>query len=141
MTVGGWTVCTSQELLDDLLAERDSHLPNETGGVLIGSFDTQRRIAYVLDTLSSPPGSMERPGAYLRGSKGLVRRIEAIEEGTGGGAAYVGEWHSHPPGEDNALSAKDTKSLADIKEIMARDGYPALMLIVSESACTFHVEG
>lgn len=138
--IGAWTVCTNQGLLDKVSADRIPRLPNETGGILIGSFDTDRRIAYVVDALSSPAGSIEGPTAYIRGSQGLRRCIEAIETTTGGGLTYVGEWHSHPPGEDAALSTKDIETLNGIKRIMARDGYPALVLIVAEAGCEFHIE-
>ena len=40
----GWTVCVSRVVLDKVHRMRKEHLPNETGGVLVGNFDRQRRV-------------------------------------------------------------------------------------------------
>ena len=57
---------------------RNAKLPNETGGVLVGSLDLERKIAYVIDTVPSPPDSEEWPTVYIRGCRGLRRQVDLM---------------------------------------------------------------
>jgi hypothetical protein len=131
-SVGGWTVCTDQVLLSKILGLRESKLPNETGGVLIGSFDLERRIVYLVDTIPSPPDSEEWPTLYIRGSAGLANEVRAVSERTAGMLQYVGEWHSHPRHVPPLPSPDDCKVFAWLTELMDRDGFPAIMLIAGD---------
>jgi len=129
---GGWTIITDQGLLDKLHVLRHRKLPNETGGVLLGSFDTERRFIYVSDSLASPPDSQEWPTLYIRGSDGLRTALAQAEESTNGMLEYVGEWHSHPIGSSTVPSPDDIKVFAWLTELMERDGLPAMMMIVGD---------
>lgn len=129
---GEWNVVTDRRVLDKLAKARLDGLPNETGGVLIGAHDMQRRFLYLVDALSSPPDSEEWPTLYVRGSQGLTRKIEDIKEITDGQLGYVGEWHSHPSGSDPSPSADDRKVFAWLQEHMNLEGLPAAMVIVGE---------
>ena len=79
-----------------LRAARNEKLPNETGGVLIGSFDMARKVIYVVDATEAPVDSQECPNGFLRGLEGLREEVDAIQEATSGMLGYIGEWHSHP---------------------------------------------
>ena len=83
--------------MDKVYKTRVEKLPNETGGVLVGTYDMQRKIVYVVDCLLSPPDSEEWPTVYIRGSQGLKAQIEKIKKITDGQLNYVGEWHFSPP--------------------------------------------
>lgn len=134
LMTNGWTVFVSGLLLSQMRADRNEHLPNETGGVLIGSFDTSRRIAYVVDQVQAPADSERRPTSYLRGCDGLDKQVEGIRETTKGQLDYVGEWHSHP-GKSTRPSNKDKSLFAWLADYRLSDGVPALMAIVgSESS-------
>ena len=76
--INSWTVITDNALLEKLYTLRQSKLPNETGGVLLGSFDMERRIVYIVDALPSPPDSEEWPTLYIRGSEGLAEKVAAL---------------------------------------------------------------
>jgi len=76
LAIGEWQVVVDDGLLKKLMQFRARRLPNETGGVLLGSLDLQRRIAYIVDALPSPPDSTEYPTCYIRGSRGLLRTVE-----------------------------------------------------------------
>jgi integrative and conjugative element protein (TIGR02256 family) len=115
------------ERMRDLRSER---LPNETGGVLIGAFDMQYKMVYVLDALRAPPDSTEEPTGFIRGSHGLTEAVESIEQITAGQLTYVGEWHSHPTGHTVRPSKFDRCLLKWLTERMATAGFPAVMLIV-----------
>ncbi|MGB7292122.1 MAG: ThiF family adenylyltransferase [Thermodesulfobacteriota bacterium] len=132
--LGPWTLCFDQFLLNKISESREEKLPNETGGVLIGSYDMQRKIVYVVDTILSPPDSFEYPTAYIRGCKGLKKRVDEIQETTIGMLNYVGEWHSHPCGFNTKLSDDDKKLFSWLKENMNIEGLPALMLIAGDKA-------
>lgn len=113
-----WQVKLDVAIADRLQALRESKLPNETGGVLIGSFDLERRIAYVIDTIPSPPDSEEWPTLYIRGSKGLRHQVEKIVQKTDGALQYVGEWHSHPAGCSTLPSSSSPVSCEGRKETL-----------------------
>lgn len=128
---GDWTLYCDSWLLTKISQSRKERLPNETGGILIGSFDMQRKIVYVVDTILSPPDSKEWPTVYIRGCQGLKKKVEKIKETTAGMLDYVGEWHSHP-GSGTAPSQDDIKAFSWLVDIMDVCGQPALMMIVAE---------
>lgn len=130
--VGEWTIYTDKWVLGRLAELREARLPNETGGVLLGAFDLERRVAYVVDTIPSPPDSEEWPVLYIRGCVGLPEAVRSVEDVTTGQLHYVGEWHSHPDGCSCRPSEDDMKVFAWLAEHMDADGLPALMLIVGE---------
>lgn len=127
-----WTVVTDRWLLGKVARARLDGLPNETGGVLIGSHDTQRRVLYLVDVLPSPPDSEQWPTLYVRGSRGLTRQIEEIEEITDGQLGYAGEWHSHPRARGPSPSGDDRRVFAWLQEHMSLEALPAAMLIAGE---------
>jgi hypothetical protein len=131
--IGEWTVVIDIHTIDKVHHIRDEKLPNETGGVLIGSFDLERKIIYIADVVPSPPDSEEWPTLYIRGSKGLKDRIEDISQKTFGMLGYIGEWHTHPDGISTAPSNDDLKVFAWLTEWMDRDGLPATMMIIGNN--------
>lgn len=129
--VGEWKLCVDQAVLETVARFRQEKLPNETGGILVGAFDTQRRIAYVVDALPSPADSVEWPTLYIRGCRELNERVAVVEQRSAGNLRYIGEWHSHPNGHGVMPSDDDRKVFVWIGEAMLRDGLPPLMLIAS----------
>lgn len=130
---GDWTILTDAWVLREISRLRASRLPNETGGVLIGSFDSDRRLVYVVDVLPSPPDSQEWPTVYIRGHEGLQEQRERIATVTMGNLDYIGEWHSHPDGHGCEPSSDDQRVLAWLAELRRLDGVPPVLLIVGES--------
>src|SRR5205814_2069520 len=51
----GWRIYYDNYVLDQISEQRKAKLPNETGGILIGNYDTERRKIYIVDSLLSPP--------------------------------------------------------------------------------------
>ena len=127
-----WTVVLDTELLDTLARMRECRLPNETGGVLLGSCDRSRKILYVVDALPSPQDSEERKTSYIRGTEGLSEEVERIVHVTGSNLAYVGEWHSHPDGHGVEPSTHDKRLLNWIRAGMEEVGETGLMCIIGE---------
>ena len=90
MRLGEWILYTDQYVLEKVSQARDERLPNETGGVLVGSFDMQRKIVYIADTILSPPDSVEWPTVYIRGCQGLRKQVDEIKRITTEMLDYVG---------------------------------------------------
>jgi len=130
--LGAWTLHTDSILMEKVAALRAAKLPSETGGVLIGHFDPDNRVVYVVDALSSPPDSKEWPTVYIRGAAGLRERVEDIHTRTGTMLQYVGEWHSHPDGYSCRPSEEDKKAFVWLTGLMQIDGFPAIMLIAGK---------
>jgi len=131
--MGEWTLIIDDWLFQQLSELRSAKLPNETGGVLIGSYDLPSKTVYVVDTVPSPPDSEEWPTLYIRGWEGLRARVASITEMTAGQLEYVGEWHSHPERCSCMPSDDDFKVFAWMTDRMSAAGLPALMAIVGES--------
>lgn len=133
-TQKGWRLRSDGNLIMRLAALRAEGLQNETGGVLVGAFDLERRIVYVADVILSPPDSREQPALYIRGCEGLAAQLEEIGHKTGGMLEYVGEWHSHPDGFSTNPSEDDRRVLDRLAEHMQKEGLPPVMAIVGEGA-------
>jgi proteasome lid subunit RPN8/RPN11 len=128
----GWTLCTDESVTAKVMRLRQEKLPNETGGILIGSLDMKRKIVYVADAEASPRNSREEPNMFIRGPEGMSARLQEIETATAGNLEYVGEWHSHPAGHGCTPSEFDLRLFCWLVDLMNMDGKPALMLIAGE---------
>jgi proteasome lid subunit RPN8/RPN11 len=131
----------SPALLEALWEARTLKLPMETGGVLLGDFDTTRKRVYLIASIASPADSKESEGGYIRGAHGLQERVEDVEKRTLGMLRYVGEWHSHPPGHPATPSGEDILLYGHLAAEMAVEGYPPVMLIVAEDHFGLVVDG
>lgn len=130
--IGPWTLVMDQHVQGRISELRQSKLPKETGGVLLGAYDLGRKIIYVVDTIPSPPDSEEWPTLYIRGKKGLAEQVKEITTITDSQLEYVGEWHSHPDNCACRPSDDDLKVFAWLTENMADAGLPALMAIAGQ---------
>ena len=129
---GGWTVMLDDDLRTLLQQLRSNRLPNETGGVLVGAFNLEDRVVYLVDAVPSPPDSREWPEGYIRGYKDLQEQVDAYAMLTGKQLEYVGEWHSHPSGHAPVPSEADQRLFEWLADRMSSSGLPAVMLIVGE---------
>jgi hypothetical protein len=135
----GWTILADDGFFERVAAMRERGLPSETGGVLLGAFDTQRRAVYIVSALPAPPDSVERPTYFARGSAGLKGLVASVRDRAGGMVEYVGEWHSHPEGGAPTPSTLDVGVLEWQARHMSADGLPAVMLIVGDSGHAWYV--
>lgn len=131
--IDDWIVYLDEWLIHKFRTARVSKLPNETGGILVGSFDMQRKVVYIVDTLLSPPDSQEWPTVYIRGCQGLTQKMKEIGDSTLGKLEYVGEWHSHTTDSFCLPSGDDRKAFAWLADMRKPDGLPAIMLIAGNS--------
>ena len=130
---GRWSIVLDDGLLERLSRNRENRLPNETGGVILGSFDFEREVIYLVDTLPSPLDSEEKRNFYIRGCTGLHNALSSVNTKTGGMLEYVGEWHSHPRGVGTEPSQYDLAAFDWLKALMSKDGLPSVMMIVGKA--------
>ena len=134
--VGQWKMYFDLWLLDRMKAFRYSKLPNETGGILIGSYDFQRKIIYVCDSLFAPSDSRESKSTFERGAEGLLDEYNKYLNIVDNQLCYLGEWHSHPQGCSTNPSSDDFNLYDYLYKKMSRQGSPVLMGILGDNDCT-----
>lgn len=131
--VGGWTVWWDVSIEDGMSILRNDELPKETGGILLGFVDQKIKTISVVLARPAPEDSTATPQEFLRGTAGVEGDIDECRRRTGGIVSYLGEWHSHPRGCKSDPSTHDRKQLDYLEDVMARDGSPAISMIVSDS--------
>jgi len=127
-----WVIRIDGWLLEKLARLRATRLPNETGGVLLGTFDTYHRVCSVVDVLPSPPDSTEWPTSYIRGCEGLAAKVQEVKTLTLGQISYIGEWHSHPQRASTRPSSDDLRAYGWLTSHMHAEALPGIMLIIGD---------
>lgn len=129
---GETEVVWDEDIRDRLRMLRQRRLPKETGGVIYGVRDLSRNVLYIVDVTGAPSDSKEWPTAFIRGSAGVAKGLAEASQRTSGMVEYIGEWHSHPDRCSVEPSSDDEQVYTWIAEHQAKDGYPAVMLIVGK---------
>lgn len=137
-TLGDLQIVWDEEIRGQIRSQREKHLPNETGGVLLGYFDLVQRKVCIVDVLAAPPDSLGNPTGFVRGIEGLEDAVKNAGQKTANIVGYVGEWHSHPRHCSSNPSSYDMVLLAHLAVALEYEGLPALMLIVGEDQETWY---
>ena len=127
--VGAWRFTVSHAALSLMSRLRAEALPNESGGILIGSFDLTRRIAHVVAALPAPADSVQAPTYFIRGSTDLKPAVDRLAEASAGFLGYLGEWHSHPDSAVPRPSSDDEAVDRYLAEHLGPTGVPHLVAI------------
>jgi integrative and conjugative element protein (TIGR02256 family) len=127
-----WRICWSFRLINELAKQRESHLPNETGGILLGIIDFEHKIIVVSAQIPAPKDSKRRPHYFERGVEGLKEVIQEIEVRSAGHLRYLGEWHSHPNDAEVNPSTDDEHVFAKLSGIFHQSNEPFIMAILGE---------
>lgn len=131
-TLGNLTVFWDMGLEQELRSFRNEHAPNETGGVLLGYYDFNVNALVLVAGYPAPPDSVATRVSFERGIEGLKDYIEEASRRTSGIVRYVGEWHSHPPGNDASPSEDDLFQIINIALAMGDEGLPGVQMIIGE---------
>lgn len=131
-----WKIYLNLQLLEDMQDVRVQKLPNETGGVLLGSVDTERKIIYIYDTIFAPEDSKETASTFERGIDGVLEEYGKYRKITDNQIQYLGEWHSHPKGCSTSPSSLDRKLFSYLSKKLSQQGYPTLMGIIGDNDYT-----
>lgn len=88
--------------------------PKETGGILLGYYDTNFRLVTICQASDPPPDSKH---GYAYFDRGIVGVEETIMAGKIQSSAldYVGEWHTHPGGKPQA-SKNDIRQMQNFSQ-------------------------
>ena len=70
-------------------------LPDETGGLLLGTYSGRHSVLTLRDALPPPLDSIRSRRTFVRGTMGLSDLVGGVLV-DGHLARIVGEWHSHP---------------------------------------------
>lgn len=131
--IDGWKIYLNDELINEMFSFRRIKLPKETGGILLGSIDMERKVIYVFDTILAPEDSIESHDSFERGVDGIIEKYNQYQKVTDFQVQYLGEWHSHPSGCSTNPSSLDMKLLSYLSAKMKKHGNPALMCIVGDN--------
>jgi len=134
---GDMRLAVSDEVVQTMRMHRTQAGPNETGGVLLGTFDLVRNVVHVVAALPAPLDSKQAPTYFIRGIKDLKPLIEQLGEASAGRLHYIGEWHSHPGGVSARPSDDDENVFAHLKAHMEPVGSPYVMAICGERDAWF----
>jgi hypothetical protein len=137
--VSGKDVFISPLLLEKLTNLRKEKLPNETGGVLLGTYDIITDSLYIVDHILAPIDSTASPTHFHRGVKGVDDLLDSIKKATHNQLGYIGEWHSHPDRVPPIPSSTDEKLLQWLRDQSRNSTYPFLMLIQGDRDFTISV--
>jgi hypothetical protein len=128
-----WSITYDEEVLQTLSGYRGAHLPNETGGVLLGIADVSRRSIHVAHVMPPPEDSRGTMTGFERGVAGLSDAVARAVKSSMHQLRYVGEWHSHPRGSSPMPSRIDLGQVAWLSAELKNEGLPALMAIAADA--------
>lgn len=122
-----WEILLSSTVYEQMIDFLNKKIPNETGGVLLGSVFPYAGTIVITGLLLAPPDSVEEKYRFILGKEGLANNIKDIEKKTNGKVTYLGTWHSHPQGGDASQTDRNTYK----KLLFVRDYEPTVCLIVT----------
>ncbi|AXA67835.1 Mov34/MPN/PAD-1 family protein [Pseudomonas oryzihabitans] len=125
-------VTLSDAVIRTMRALRRQAGRDETGGVLLGSYDLVGNVLHIVAALPAPADSRRSPTYFIRGMKDLKPLIESVAEASAGRLHYVGEWHSHPAGAPARPSDDDEEVYSHLKRHIDPAGSPYVMAICGE---------
>ena len=127
---GEWEIIWDTGIKRKLCERRNTHLPNETGGIILGYIDQKLKLIYIVDVLKAPPDSKADQTGFTRGFEDLEAVLKEVARRTANIVSYIGEWHSHPAFTSPYPSTVDRTLIEELARTLALDGQPALMVIV-----------
>ena len=132
LDLAGWRVSWSVSAVASMRKWRAGATPNETGGVLIGSFDLTRSVMQIVGALPAPSDSRRSPTYFIRGVRDLRPQVESIMARSASTLVYVGEWHSHPDGAQARPSPDDEIVFTHLENHLGPTGSPYVMAICGD---------
>lgn len=97
-----------QELYSQMQQYCIKSYPRETGGIIIGNYSNDLKMANINKALGPPQKSIHQRSRFIRSGIGIKQILDFEWEM---GNYYLGEWHYHP-------NASPTPSYPDIKQMM-----------------------
>ncbi len=88
---GNLCLVVPSAITDQIREETLNYHPHETGGILIGHYDDNQKVATVTN-IFGPSDSKRELYTFERGTRGIKGALKR----SGKLNHYLGEWHSHP---------------------------------------------
>lgn len=133
-------LCLPGELMDHLMARCLNAGSYEVGGILVGKYSHDQRIAEVTAISDSPDDSVASPMGFIRGIRGLSSWLQVLWQRSS--QYYLGEWHYHP-GYNCQPSELDKQTMEDIAKGEEYKCPEPILLMVAGTASTgwfFHAQ-
>jgi integrative and conjugative element protein (TIGR02256 family) len=102
------TAWVDKKIMDAMTSESNCWCPKETGGVLVGYWSNHDVV--ITDIIGPGPKAEHRRYSFAPDTKWQEHEIARIYEQSGRIHTYLGDWHSHPYGNQQ-LSVKDLITL------------------------------
>lgn len=110
--------------------EANGALPLETGGVLLGYWSEDRSEVVIMDVTGPGPNAVHSKTEFIPDDEYQDRMIDEIYARSGRQHTYLGDWHTHPFGEES-LSYKDRRTLRRIAMLGGTGGPAPLMVVLA----------
>jgi hypothetical protein len=122
-----WKAFISKPVINQMRELMRNIMPNETGGVLLGSVFLYPKTIVITGIIKAPADSIESPNLFILGIDGLEKEVKDTEKKTNGKVTYLGTWHSHPYG--GKASQIDNRTYE--KLLFVRNYEPTVCLIIT----------
>jgi integrative and conjugative element protein (TIGR02256 family) len=115
-------------------AHATSHLPNETGGLLLGYWHGSDEVVITCVTRAGPAAHHSK-NSYKPDYGFDERCVARAYAASGGTVVYLGDWHSHPNTTRPYLSSKDKHALWSVaRSDEARAPKPLSLVLAGNEA-------
>jgi len=117
---------TAQEIIEKEILLRH---PRETGGILIGIYDENLRLATIHFAAGPTEDSQHGAFNFDRGVKGIKEQIAVAKKQISENVHYLGEWHSHPNNRaiPSNMDLKQMQTFAKNKQLGIKS--PLLLIV------------
>jgi integrative and conjugative element protein (TIGR02256 family) len=99
----------------------------ETGGILLGQFNSACHIVWISEAMPAPPGSFETPGSIRLNISSVHDLVDDRCRSSRGVLHFVGMWHTHPGGQA-AASSTDVNAMGEL--VTSDSRVPRAVLVV-----------
>lgn len=123
-------VILTEEQMNTVIKHATASECSEVGGVLVGRYSRDLRLATVSEVLLLNNQKKNDKGHYfVRDGSYLSKLLEKLWGRTNGVEYYLGEWHSHPLSSP-MLSSIDNQTMLSIAHDPEEECYAPILLIV-----------
>ncbi len=134
---GGWRIIISSDVQQRLEDLANNNPKSETGGILLGQVDRQRKTLIIVECIESVGEQSECQ--FRRFPAQLKYKLAKIEKLTAEILHYVGEWHSHPKKCSCQMSSTDKATMQELAKLLIGDRLPALCAISNGEDSALHI--
>jgi integrative and conjugative element protein (TIGR02256 family) len=113
-------------VLDETLRHCARSYPVEIGGILVGQYSADLRVAHVSDLIPAPSDSIGCRFSFKRGVRGLQQLLNRRWPQS---RYYLGEWHFHPDGSPSP-SGTDCDQMRNIASAISYQCPEPVMVII-----------